>query len=352
MMRCMSLPALLVLLAGPAVAQQPGAPPVAEPAPTEPQATGGTELIVVFIDTTGRAGADEPVFTVGTGEQALQVALRDDGEDLDVEAGDGRYVGLVSLPSTTPRPARLGLSDGEVIWVEADLAVPPGLPRPTLRLETGPGGLAADFSGNDRALSVPVDEDSDEEARAVSVLGVLGSPVLTGLLVGGGLALALRRRRREEPALLGPRSAWLAGLPQPEPGTGLRLDFPDPATRRAALVALADRLARDRQVVILPRADSRVALAEALADRPAALVPARDRVGVVGLITSLSAIDGGVVLVEGLDALEAPGPKEAADDPLDELIELSPLPVFVLTVSGEACRLPAHAAVAGLLERG
>jgi hypothetical protein len=178
-------------------------------------------------------------------------------------------------------------------------------------------------------------------------------PALVALIVGLGLGAAcawfLARRGPAPPQLQpvgrGEPFSFPPELPSFDAGQTLWL-VPEERHQRDVVEALARALARDRGVVLAPRAGSRAVLVQRLADQRQVLWLDEDRPTCERLILAAEALQAFgpvVLLVEGGEALEAPAPDEPSDAVVQELLELSELPTVVLLA--ELDRLPARPAL-------
>jgi hypothetical protein len=336
------------------------APPQFSTPSGEPAVAGTLRNFLVAVDDEGGTYAGQTLtFTIGEGANQVTVRLADDGEPPDVEAGDGRSAAAIIGYSGPTAPATLHLADGTALWSDPAFTVAADLAQPSLRLTVGAegvtGGLGVDgaavgpdaLSPTDPGLkptgpptAVPVDGTKAPLRRGRGLVAPIVLGMLGGCLVGFGVG-ELRRRRRDDAdtdSALAPRVAvaWPPGLAQPEPGVGACWLLPDEQARTDLLVGLARHCASAGPVLVAPGAATRGALATALAGLPTVLVPAGDGVSAVGLAAAAKTLGEGVVLVEGPSAIEPPDEGEDEDAPVDELIELSPLPVLLLVLAGEA----------------
>jgi hypothetical protein len=329
----------------PAGGQIPG-----EGEPTAAASPGGTavpvggdqNLLVVLVDDDQTYDGRRITFNLGKGDDAVSVTLADDGEAPDLDADDGRSVALVAVLTADAARASLTLDDGEVIWTQAALSVPAGMRQRSMRLEVGPqgitGGLTVDK--NSRPASVA---DGPPQSLFVSLVTSLMPPMAMGLVGGlllGLVAPLLRRKRALEPGLAARAPvSWPPGLGLPDPGEAVCWQVPDEAARTRLLAAVARRAAAAGPVLIAPHPSARSALAAALAGLPPVLVPARDGASPGALAQAAWGLGGGLLLVAGPAAVEAPEAGEGDDAPLDELIELSPISVVLVVLPGEASPL-------------
>jgi hypothetical protein len=178
-------------------------------------------------------------------------------------------------------------------------------------------------------------------------------PAIIALFAGLGLGAAgawfLAQRRpspaHPEPVGRGVAFPFPAGLPALHTGQALWL-LPEARHQVEVLEALARALARDRTVVLAPKAASRAVLAERLADQRHVLWLDHDHPTCEQLILAAEALEATgpvVLLVEGGDALEEPAADEPSDAVVQELLELCELPAVVLLV--ELDRLPVRPAL-------
>ncbi len=308
----------------------------------EPVAVGaGRNFLVVLVDESGVHEGTALAFSVGVGDAAVTVTLRDDGEPPDVDAGDGRSAAAVTGTPAAAGPATLRTPDGEVLWTEPSFTIPPDMLQPSLRLEVIDGQVTGGLTVDEPAGPAPGSDGGPPASPFVSLVESLGLPIVLGLTSGiliGLLIPAWRRRRGSGDPELAARPAvtWPKGLALPAPGEGACWLAPDEAARTRLIAGVARHAAAAGPVLVLPTPGSRPALAAALAGLSPVLVPARDGATAVGLAASARQLGEGLVLVAGPRALEAPAPAEPHDAELDELIELSPLPVVLITLAGEA----------------
>ncbi len=313
----------------------PGGSPVAVGA--------GRNFLVVFIDEAREYADQTLIFSLGEGDDALTVALNDDGAPPDVDAGDGRSVAAMAGHPTGAGPAALRVADGDVLWSQEDFAVPAGMEQPSLRLEVGAAGVTGGLVIDPKQEPI-AHTDQDTGSPFVRLVRSLLMPIALGL--GGGVVLGLLLpvlRRKAEPALgLAPRPGvpWPPELVLPEPGSAACWQVPTPRARTRLLAAVARHAAQAGPVLLLPEPWSRAALAQALAGLSPVVVPSADRATAVGLAAAANLQGEGLVLVAGPDAVEPPEPGEPEDAPLDELVELSHRPVVLVIVAGEATPVP------------
>ncbi len=296
-------------------------------APGQAAATspGTRNFLVVLNDEMHTTEGLSVGFSLGNGEQTVQVNLQDDGRSPDAEAGDGRFVAAVTAPGGEPALAVLSLSDGRVLWEDPGFAVPANLEQPSLLVDVGTDGVVNGRLVVDEFLPPlvpPMDQDRPHsQSGFINLLVSLGPPILVGLGSGCGLAflLPMIRRRESEGGGLAPRPEvpWPPGLSGPKVGHPVCWQLPDEGARTSLLAGLARHHSVAGPVLLASVPGSRPGLAALLGGLPPVLVPARDGASAVGLAAAAEELGEGLVLVAGPRALEPPMAGEQAEAPVD-----------------------------------
>lgn len=279
----------------------------------------------------------EPTGRLGSGGDALDIPLKDDGKPPDVKKGDQIYSGVVDLYPATSDLMLLVSGDKELLSFNFDVSKDQRDPAVEVTLKEGGGTVARLIGKGDNVEAVVETTEMRSPNQAAAMPGAGGS-TSGASQIGGSLTL-LSIGVFLAGGLLGGSVAWLrlragpAGRLAPVgPGPSRTGDAGEPSGRGRA------------QVWISPRADDGLAAAAARWAStwgPVLLVPDpahRARLAGLGhsnphlywlpeeqpepseVMAALSALRGEpAVVVDGLAALVPAGPTETSTAPTEEL---------------------------------
>lgn len=314
---------------------------------------------------------DSPVARLGTGGEAIDVSLKDDGVPPDIQKDDGTWTGLVDLyPANTNL---ILLVDGEKELLSFDFKVDKDMRDPAVEvtLKEGGGTVAKLVGKGDNVEATVSVSEMRSPNQHVSVPGAGGSTsgasqiggsftllsigiFLAGGLLGGGVAwfrLRAGPAGRLRPMGTGPVHIGDAGEPS---GRGPAQVWISP-TSGPELVSAAARWATSwGPVLLLPDPARRARLAALGQVTPHLYWLPEDQPEPAEASSALGALRGvPAIVVDGLAALVPPGPTEAQTAPAEELCagpnvilvlgpdEAAPpgLPVFRFRAEGDGFQL-------------
>ncbi len=271
--------------------------------------------------------------SVQEGEGIQLTELADDGRGVDASAGDGILSALA--PVSLARGAVVILLDAEdtVIWqdrlqVGAEVANPRldiVLDGAQVKVEVITQARTRRQGGGQQLVAPPPPTQNVTGLMVGMMLACLALGVALGINIGPALARRIHRRRGGVVSL-GP--ATIALPPGTPPLDRPRLwSCPDDGTRGQATMSLATHLAQQHAVLVVLSPERLAACRAELERLPTTVILATPRPGVARLIRTWRAQQGGrpvVVLVEGVDALDAREPEEPVDVVIEELLDDAP----------------------------
>lgn len=300
--------------------------------------TRGPNFLMAVDDRSGLAAGRTLTALIDPDGKAASFELRDDGVPPDPIAGDSMsHNAIADYPAG---PVLVRVMAGDEVLAETEVEIPADLVMPSLRVALSADGGADWQLASDAAVAASVAATAAATGGMTSsnsrpVSGLLAVGLLPGLALGGAAGWARwgRRRRRQQVA---PTLTDAAGaLP-----AGARIWQVPEALRREAVGAVAQRMRLSGPVLVVPLAASRPALARRLRGAVGVAWMAEERPTVARVQQALDqlSVAGAVrVVVEGVGALETPGPREPAYAVLEELLEL----VDALVICGPDDPLPA-----------
>jgi len=275
-------------------------------------------------------------------ESPVQVTLNDDGAGADLEPGDGVWTGVFEGSFHGLHAFKLRDSRGELLWQDELPLRPDGSSIVTVTASGGSysglleplGDGAAPPSGSSKAPRVKAAQPESKAAAdaAAKAQGTGGSMALAAAAGAGVLGITvgfmgggLLRRRARLPVV---PVTWQQPLAIPALGAVADQSrcwtVPDAGLRAAAAAALAEGLARRGPVLLVPTPGHRSLLVERLRGSPGIYWLPTDRPDPASVLAAAAALTPlGItrVVIDGVDALEAPVKQEAADQVAWELLE-------------------------------
>jgi hypothetical protein len=307
--------------------------------------------VVIVAALTGTETAPESLLAVLDDGATSEIDLRDDGESPDAVAGDRVYTG--AFDSATPGTLKIsiGFAADRLFWTDsisvAEAEYPFRVAILKIAQRTQVALKPSRSDPGDFTPPPPPTPDNlppSEGTQGVRPMGGGGGSAplaiavgLLALVVGAVFGLRLGRRRRVSLQPVG------QPLPMPPPSqlpplAELRQIWvlPDPQALQAATIALARRLARSGPVLLSSRPDQVEALALGLAGVLGVQRLPKDRPEPAKLLAAFRKL-GGVLLVQGTEALEEPLQDESREAVLEELVtDASPQDsLLVLSLPGE-----------------
>ena len=307
----------------------------------------GQPFVLTIADPEGLL-SDRPRVKLGQGADELEITLKDDGDQPDVEADDQTWTALVDLYPTSAD--RMMLLDGprEVTSFPFTIEATGRAPSVVVTLSAEGADVETRYEGkaseDEAAAHVPVRsaEDGPEASggRSVGSAGPMpgGGPggvqegasltllsigvFLAGALLGGG-AVWLRLRRgpgsRVKPVGGGPALPVTPGDPT---GRGPAQVWVSPNPDDALASAAARWASAWGPVLLVPAPQNRARLSRVGARTPHVLWLSDDQPEPAELAAARDSLPGrAAIVVDGLGALVPPGPNEAPTGPIEELCQ-------------------------------
>ncbi len=280
-----------------------------------------------------------PTGRLGSGGEALDIVLKDDGKPPDVKAKDHVYSGVVDLYPATSDLMLLVSGDKEILSFNFDVSKDQRDPAVEVTLKEGGGTVARLIGKGDNVEAVVETTEMRSPNQAAGPPGGGGGGSTSGASQLGGSLTLLSIGVFLAGGLLGGSVAWLrlragpAGRLTPlGPGPSRTGDAGEPSGRGRAQVwisprpddALSAAAARWAStwgpVLLVPDPARRVRLAGLGHSNPHLYWLPEEQPEPAEVVAALSALRGDpAVVVDGLAALVPPGPTEASTAPTEEL---------------------------------